>query len=276
MRIQERLNGNPLVTDRKSRDEDFPLRGFIVCGDCGSPLTSCWATSRSKARHPYYHCFKQGCVSKGKSIQRDRLEGEFENLVKTLEPDEMVFGIASQMLKDAWDQRGSQTGARLRGLEAEREKIDASVNHLLDTITSVRSPTVLASFEKRVEELEAERLLVAERIARLGHKSSTFDRSVRTALAFLRNPWQLWSFGTYEHKRLLLQLCFSKRVAYQRNVGLRTAELALPFKLLDTLRTGEKEDGGRGWIRTSVRSRGQIYSLLPLTTRPPFQPERGF
>ena len=31
-------------------------------------------------------------------------------------------------------------------------------------------------------------------------------------------------------------------------------------------------DGGRGWIRTSVRSRGQIYSLLPLTTRPPFRP----
>ena len=28
-------------------------------------------------------------------------------------------------------------------------------------------------------------------------------------------------------------------------------------------------DGGQGWIRTSVRLRGQIYSLLPLTTRPP-------
>ena len=27
--------------------------------------------------------------------------------------------------------------------------------------------------------------------------------------------------------------------------------------------------GGEGWIRTSVRLRGQIYSLLPLTTRPP-------
>ncbi len=30
-----------------------------------------------------------------------------------------------------------------------------------------------------------------------------------------------------------------------------------------------KAGGGQGWIRTSVRSRGQIYSLLPLTTRPP-------
>lgn len=29
------------------------------------------------------------------------------------------------------------------------------------------------------------------------------------------------------------------------------------------------EYGGQGWIRTSVRKPGQIYSLLPLTTRPP-------
>ena len=31
--------------------------------------------------------------------------------------------------------------------------------------------------------------------------------------------------------------------------------------------------GGEGWIRTSVLVRGQIYSLLPLTTRPPLQLE---
>ncbi len=32
-------------------------------------------------------------------------------------------------------------------------------------------------------------------------------------------------------------------------------------------------NGGEGWIRTSVRLRGQIYSLLPLTTRPPLHEE---
>ena len=32
--------------------------------------------------------------------------------------------------------------------------------------------------------------------------------------------------------------------------------------------------GGEGWIRTSVRLRGQIYSLLPLTTRPPLHEVR--
>jgi hypothetical protein len=34
-------------------------------------------------------------------------------------------------------------------------------------------------------------------------------------------------------------------------------------------KTLARQVGGQGWIRTSVRSRGQIYSLLPLTTRPP-------
>ena len=29
------------------------------------------------------------------------------------------------------------------------------------------------------------------------------------------------------------------------------------------------KDGGEGWIRTTELIRGQIYSLLPLTTRPP-------
>ncbi len=34
-------------------------------------------------------------------------------------------------------------------------------------------------------------------------------------------------------------------------------------------RSSRHRSGGEGWIRTSVRLRGQIYSLLPLTTRPP-------
>jgi hypothetical protein len=34
-------------------------------------------------------------------------------------------------------------------------------------------------------------------------------------------------------------------------------------------------NGGGGWIRTSVRLRGQIYSLLPLTTRPPLREDVG-
>ena len=50
---------------------------------------------------------------------------------------------------------------------------------------------------------------------------------------------------------------------------------ALPLCYTRTFKTKRAnarhlKSGGKGWIRTTVLRRGQIYSLLPLTTRPPF------
>ncbi len=45
----------------------------------------------------------------------------------------------------------------------------------------------------------------------------------------------------------------------------------LSFASFSKLKVNLRDAGGEGWIRTSVRLRGQIYSLLPLTTRPPLQ-----
>jgi hypothetical protein len=54
-KIKNRLNGNAKVPARKNINIDFPLRGFVTCGHCGTPLTACWSTGRH-ARYPYYLC----------------------------------------------------------------------------------------------------------------------------------------------------------------------------------------------------------------------------
>ena len=52
--------------------------------------------------------------------------------------------------------------------------------------------------------------------------------------------------------------------------GFEPPAIRLPERSSDSAGShGTVENGGEGWIRTSVRLRGQIYSLLPLTTRPP-------
>ncbi|WP_185960961.1 recombinase zinc ribbon domain-containing protein [Aliiroseovarius halocynthiae] len=65
--------------------KDFPLRGFATCGDCGSNLRSSWSKGKTKY-YPYYLCQSKGCDSYGKSIPRDKIEGAFADVVKTLEP----------------------------------------------------------------------------------------------------------------------------------------------------------------------------------------------
>jgi hypothetical protein len=95
-KIEERINGKAKTPARKDLNMDFPLRGAVVCGHCQTPLTACWSTGRA-ARHPYYLCPKRGCESYGKSIRREKIEGEFEALLTSLRPAESVFTTAKAM-----------------------------------------------------------------------------------------------------------------------------------------------------------------------------------
>ncbi|MEM6423020.1 MAG: recombinase family protein, partial [Pseudomonadota bacterium] len=56
-KIQKRVEEGARVPARADIDADFPLRGFVACDDCGGPLTSCWSTSKTGKKHPYYMCF---------------------------------------------------------------------------------------------------------------------------------------------------------------------------------------------------------------------------
>ena len=47
-KIQERRKGMAKAPARKNLNEDFPMRGFVLCNDCQKPLTSCWSKGRLK------------------------------------------------------------------------------------------------------------------------------------------------------------------------------------------------------------------------------------
>tara|TARA_R110002167_G_scaffold53804_1_gene153889 strand:+ start:2163 stop:3032 length:870 start_codon:yes stop_codon:yes gene_type:complete len=84
-KIQEKLNGKPQVACRADINEDFPLRGYVVCGTCGHPMTANWSKGRTKT-YPYYVCRHRGCEKFGKSVARGKVEGAFESMLRTLQP----------------------------------------------------------------------------------------------------------------------------------------------------------------------------------------------
>src|SRR5262249_4567199 len=131
LKIQERLNGRPQAPVRKDLNEDFPLRGFVVCACCQVPLTAGWSKGRSK-HYAYYYCQKPGCPEYGKSVKRERLEDAFMALAKTLQPSERVARLAAHMLKDVWSQLGRQVSDQVRALETEHAKIEKSIADMLD------------------------------------------------------------------------------------------------------------------------------------------------
>lgn len=242
-RIQERMNGGAYAPRRKNLNEDFPLRGFVICDDCGTALTACWSKG-SDRKHPYYLCPKRGCESYGKSIRRNVLEGEVEALLQTVTPSEKLFKVAKAMFAELWERRLALAETQAKALGAELVKTERQVAQVVERILASNVPTVIAAYEDKVRKLEEEKHAIKERMAAMGRPASSFDETLRTALDFVGNPWNLWASGNLEDRRTVLKLVFSDRLRYTRKNGLRTADLSLPFKLLGNI-SGQKSGMAR-------------------------------
>ena len=70
--IKDRLIGAVRVPARKDLNLDFPLRGFVTCGDCGRPLSACWSKGCHK-KYPYYLCATTNCPSHRKCQRRSKI-----------------------------------------------------------------------------------------------------------------------------------------------------------------------------------------------------------
>lgn len=237
---QDRLKGGARAPNRADINADFPLRGFVVCGDCGGPLTGCWSKGRMSL-HAYYLCFKRECPSYRKSIRREAIERDFEELLGGMTPPPSVLRVARMRLEDLWNHRLAIDTERARSLKQTLADIEKEVDAALDQIVKVKLDAVRSAFEARISKLEAEKLEVSEKIANCGRPLGSFDETVRTAIDLIENPLKIWSFERLEYKQAVLKLAFSERPAYVRNQGFRTPNPALPFKVLADFQSGKEE-----------------------------------
>jgi site-specific DNA recombinase len=234
-RIQSRLKQGAYAPARADLNADFPLRGAVACAHCGRPLTACWATSKTGAKHPYYLCFAKGCDRYRKSIRRDVIEGEFVGLLERLTPAPRLIGVARAMFADAWNQRLAQAEDIVRACEREAAKIEKQIAVLLDRIVDAGSQTVVAAYERRITALEKEKLVLAERAGAGGPAQGTFDEMFKLALAFLSKPSKLWLSGKFECQKLVLRLTFADHLAWCPETGFQTPKTTMPFKMLNDM-----------------------------------------
>src|SRR5690606_27564415 len=66
------------------------------------------------------------------------------------------------------------------------------------------------------------------------------------ALRFLSSPWKIWQNADVIGRKTVLRLAFSQPLPYCRKEGLRTPDLAFPFKALAGLSTPKSEMAHRG------------------------------
>lgn len=181
------------------------------------------------------------CSQYGKSVRKDKLEGEFEALLSEMKPSQEMFFLAAELFTDLWNVRRNDAKQEADAIRRNLIQIERKTEQFLDRIAEADNAILITAYEKKIRKLEEEKIELDEKIAKCGRPLQSFDETFRTAFSFLSNPQKLWVSDRLEHRRSVLKLAFSERLQYCRNEGFRTPEKSLPFSLLEQNCMGNNE-----------------------------------
>ncbi len=230
-RIKIRLQGASVAPARKDISEDFPLRGFVLCDDCGNPMTSCWSKGRNQ-HYAYYLCDTPNCASHRRSIPRAKIEDGAHAILRTILPARQLLTLARAMFTDLWEARLAEAHRAQSVLNEQAQGIDKQIGKLLDRIVEAPSPSVVSAYEQRIEKLEREKLVLLDQAQQKVPPEGRLNEVIEPTMAFLSSHCKIYEKGGLALKRTVLKLVFAEPLRYCREEGYRTAKSTFPFKVL--------------------------------------------
>ena len=174
------------------------------------------------------------------------------------------------MFRKAWDARAAQAKSIITSGKRETLRIEKEIDAVLDRIMSASNATIIKRYEDKVESLEREKALVAEKMANQHAPRESFDEKLELILRFLSNPWKVWETGCVKARRVTLKLAFASPLKYCKNEGARTPDLSFPFKALGGNSIREFCYGAPEEIPMRTISSQSLHSML--LTQPAFAP----
>lgn len=236
-KIQDRIAGRANAPARKDLNRSFVLRGSVRCASCGNHLTASWPKGATKS-YPYYLCQNKNvdgsgekCRHYGKSIPRAKIEGEFEELLKSLQPSRDLIKAMVAMARVYWEQKVGQSKKNREAIKAEIKRIDAKIDQMVDKIVEITNARAITALENKIASLEDQKLILAEQASKAGAPQPTFKESLELPLRFFANHYNIWASGVFELRRLVLKLAFSQPPEYDRETGYRTPETSCIYRV---------------------------------------------
>ena len=226
--VQHLLAGKGTGAESRRPDHpEFPLRRFVRCHTCGTPLTGSRSRGRSQS-YAYYHC-RRGC--EGVSASKGVLEGEFVGLLESLRPRPEYLSLFRAVVLDCWKaerQNAESVSATLdrRVLELRQKLQRVDDAHVLERTIDQRS---YSDLRDRLRE----QLAVTE-IQRNEARLAEIDVEgvVSFAEHVIDNAAALWTTADPPGRRALQQALFPEGLRWNQS-GFGTAVTCSAFSVLD-------------------------------------------
>jgi site-specific DNA recombinase len=221
--------GKKLNVKRENFNPDFPLKGgLILCGECGRPLTGSASKGR-KGYYPYYHCCNKSCGLYGKTIKKADLERDFQELLKTITPNDDFLALFKETVMDVWEEKG-------KNFELEANRCEGYLDELREKkkrIFEMREDGSYTKEEFDERKAEIENQIASAKISFSEAKIEQFDIELALTYAtkFIKDLGRQW-FDMKENLRPRFQKhILPEGISYTKSDGFGTATLGLVYAI---------------------------------------------
>ncbi len=228
-RAQVVLHDSKLAGKRHTRNNpDFPLRRFVRCGQCDSPLTGSWSRSQTGRRYGYYGCRDCGQTR----TRREALEERFLELLDRLKPKPEYLEALRESVLEVWRDRE-------RELEEEKPIIE---RRLADLERQKKRLVEVYIYQQAIDEdtYRRELLRLDQEIALAkveGHGNELDGLDVEAVLEFAEhavvNARRMWSEFDLRKRRHLQKVLFPQGLVLDSDEAFRTPVTCLFFRVLE-------------------------------------------
>lgn len=238
-RVQDILNGRrrTLATPAKRVNKLWPLRRYLICGQCNAKLTGSSPKGRSSS-YAYYHCTK--CTKKRTGtyvkIPKDKAHEDFEQHLASLVPSEWALKVFKEIVIRRWNNDFREVQEMRRGIDQQLKKLEDQKNELFDRWMDGRI--------KSDEDYDAQNQRFAVRKADLEFERSQLkddeldkESVVDKAVQFMSHVSDIWKLAPITDKMRFQNLVYEAGLYLNPDQTFGTTTLSPIFQQITELET---------------------------------------
>lgn len=226
-RVQGVLRGNiPWAVQHSRKNPDFPLRNFVVCAKCNTPLTGSFSTGKSGKKYPYYRCPDSMCLEV--NTRKEKIESDFFSLLESLKPSKEYLDLTTRVFTDIYNSRNSDNVTIKSNLESDIDKLAQQKKRLTNALAEgVLDPV---DYKSAVDEIESKKIVKTLELQDLKIDIIEIESVLEWSKHIIMNAANIWSESNLEQRDALQRVYFPEGLKYSKE-GFEVPETGLFFKL---------------------------------------------
>lgn len=226
--IEEKSSARKITPKKKADSNAYPLKDISLCASCGRGLSTNGHGSKGREKkYLYYYCMNGDCIEYKRGIKPEVIHNQFYAFLKENEIPVEQLQEAEEAMLGIWRETEKELAAERANVKRQLSGLRDKIGNMVNIIAETTDKDLLKTYQNKLLELKAE-MTHSENVLKQDQVDEEDLKAVFQTLkiSLFRLP-QLWLEGDLWNKKIIQNLYFPEKVAYDRTQGFRKPQVWL-------------------------------------------------